>query len=192
MGSVGKADVSLQNFHLAARSGHDQVADMGGGSRLARGGDEEQMHRLGDDFSGGRANQCAVLKKSRVQGGEDHRLFAGNPGQMPLQLRGVARQRRPQAGGLKIAADGGERGKFRAKMAVHKNQAATFQPESKRGNLAGGQRPCRRLGGMQRQMQQRRDGREAPFLVFGRGKTKPCGARARGPAPLLEPGGSGV
>src|ERR1039458_2510634 len=53
MGSVGKAEVSFQSLHLAARPGHNQVADMGGGPGLAGGGDEEQMDRLGNDFSGG-------------------------------------------------------------------------------------------------------------------------------------------
>ena len=82
MGSVGKAGVSFQNLHLAAGSGHNQIADMGRRSRFARGGDEEQMHRLRDDFSGRRADQRAVPEKRRVQGGENHRLVAGNPGQM--------------------------------------------------------------------------------------------------------------
>ena len=189
MGRVGKADISFQNLHFTARSGHNQVADMGARAGFARRGDEKQMHRLGDDFAGQGADIRAVLKERGVQGGENNRPVAGDSGQMRFQFRGGPASAARRLPASKPPSGAGKEESPAQKWPSTKTNRQLSRPKVN-GAISAGVINWRAggLGRMERQLQQRGEPGEAPFFMLVGGKAEFCGLSERVLPTLFEPG----
>ena len=167
---VAEADETLDHRDLTTLLGDDEIAQMGGGAVVFRGGNVEKLDRLRHGLARRHVNERAVLEECCVQRGEGIRIGASVAKKVFFDERCVARQRGRKAHHFHSFREFGRGRKLRREVAVHENEFnARKSGKGKMAKRLGRDAVLRQLEhGLERQLGDGRDVGEAPVLVLQR------------------------